>query len=325
MNTIPGRALKNIVDAIIYQIDDKKLSINNRQLLQLCQKETDLFKTDTDPHIFHELAETALNKLIKEHYTEQLLRSPNPTYELKQILKPLCDRLPTQTWRSNNQIIHQQFSTPPQIAYFLSYLINFRTNEIVLEPSAGTGSLAVWASGFGLQVFANEIDPRRRAMLDFLGFESTKFNAEYIHDHLPPEIKPDVLIMNPPFSSSGGKTKNNSSKFGFRHVRSALERLKPGGKFGIILGNSAGLDTRTGRNFWKELSSFVNLKTVIKIDGREYYKYGTSVDTNLFIGTKCLKTPQKAGEAAINAINNISIESIEEGFDVAQSSNLRLD
>ena len=72
MNTIPERNFKNIVDAIIYQIDIKKTSISNRQLFNLCQNSSDLFKTETDPHIYHEIAETAANKLVKEQYGEQL-------------------------------------------------------------------------------------------------------------------------------------------------------------------------------------------------------------------------------------------------------------
>lgn len=117
----------------------------------------------------------------------------------------------------------------------ISYLLNFRFGEIVLEPSAGTGSLAVWTSGFGIETHTNEIDARRRELLGFLDFKPSSFNAEFINDFLPAEIKPDVLLMNPPFSSNGGRTKNNSSNFGFRHFESALEGLKSSDKFGIIL------------------------------------------------------------------------------------------
>jgi type I restriction-modification system DNA methylase subunit len=324
MNTIPEVALKRIVNEIIYRIDVKESTISNREILSICKTSLDLFNAETDPHIYHEVAETALNLLIKEKYAKEFLNSSKPYEDFLLILKPLSQRLPTQTWRSKNQIIRQQFSTPPQIAWFLSYLLNFQKNEIVLEPSAGTGSLAVWASGFGLRIITNEIEARRRALLDFLGLKSTSFNAEYIHDYLPTQIKPDVLIMNPPFSSNGGRTKNNSSKYGFRHVRSALERLNPGGKFGIILGSFSGLDTWTGRKFWQGLSEEIDLKAIIKIDGREYAKYGTRVDINLIIGTKRQKSQANTKKAALDEIVNLSIGSIEEGFIKAQSKNLRL-
>ena len=318
-------SLKQCIDEIIYLIDDKKLVITNRQLTGICNQFADIFVADTDPHIYHEIAETSLNYLIKNKYAEDLLLSTKPQNVVKTILKPLADRLPTQTWRSNGQIKWQQFSTPPAMAYLLSYLLNFKTGEQVLEPSAGTGNLAVWSRGFGLTTYTNEIDSRRRDLLTRLGFMPTSFNAEYIHDFLPDEIEPDCILMNPPFSSNGGRTANNSSKFGFRHVESALERLKKGGKFGIILGNSAGLDTRTGEKFWRKMSDRIGIKTIIKIAGKEYSKNGTSVDVNLITGTKYQTAQENRWNAAKNAIMSISVSSVEEGFALAQKLNLRLD
>jgi hypothetical protein len=119
-----------------------------------------------------------------------------------------------------------------------------------------------------------------------LSFTPTKFNAEFINDFLPFEIIPDVLLMNPPFSSSGERTVNNSSKFGFRHVELALGRLKKGGKFGIIPGNSAGLNAKTVREFWRKMSRIISIKAIIKIPGAEYAKNGTRVDVNLITGRK---------------------------------------
>ncbi len=226
-----------------------------------------------------------------------MLRSNNPQKELREILTPITKKLPTQTWRSNEQIKWQQFSTPPAIAYLLTFLLNFKIGEHVLESSAGTGNLAVWSSGFGLITHTNEIDLRRREILTKLGFMPTSFNAEFINDYLPGEIEPDCILMNPPFSTNGGRTANNSCKFGFRHVESALERLKKGGKFGIILGNSAGLDTRTGEKFWQRMLDRIVIKAIIKIAGREYSKNGTSVDVNLIIGTKVSNRTRKRLES----------------------------
>jgi hypothetical protein len=204
-------------------------------------------------------------------------------------------------------------------------LLNLNADDEAIEPSSGTGSLAVWTSGLRIKTHTNEIDERRKILLECLGFQPTAYNAEFINDYLPSEIKPNCLIMNPPFSSNGGRTKNNSSEFGFRHVKSALERLKKGGKLGIILGNSAGLDTRTGEKFWHHLSGMISIKAIIKIAGREYSKNGTRVDVNLIVGTK-YQTNQKNGwNEAKNAITTVSIANIEEGFAAARKLNLRFD
>lgn len=276
-----------------------------------------------DPHFYHEIVETAVNALIKRKYATNLLGADNPIEALTDIIVPLTKRLPTQTWRSVEQNLWQQFSTPPAIGYLLAYLLNFKKGETVLEPSAGTGNLATWSSGFGLITSVNEIDSRRRELLKRLDLSPTSFNAEFINDYLPGDILPDCLIMNPPFSSNGGRTMQNSSKFGFRHVESALERLKPGGKFGIILGNSGSLDTKTGRDFWQKQSATIGIKAIITIAGKEYLKNGTSVDVNLIIGTKHReKTPSSAN---LKSVIQLSIRDIEEGFTLAQSLDLRLD
>ena len=231
-------------------------------------------------------------------------------------------RLPNQTWRSQKQTDWQQFSTPPPIAYFLAYLLNLKDGEPVLEPSAGTGNLAVWVSRAGIKIHTNEIDPRRRILLKQIGFTPTTFNAEFINDFLAPDISPDCVMMNPPFSANGGRTKN-SSKYGFRHVESALERLRHGGRFGIILGEAGGLDTKTGRKFWQKTVERFDVKTNIKLSGREYYKNGTTVDVNLIFGEK-LREPRKVdGTKAVNQIRFFIAQTVEEAFDKVKNHKLR--
>jgi len=243
---------------------------------------------------------------------------------LLEILKSIAERLPTQTWRSREQNIWQQFSTPPAIAYLLAYLLNLKSGDQILEPSAGTGSLAVWASGLGLQAHTNEIDPRRRQLLEILRFQPTSPNAEFINDFLPDYFSANVLMMNPPFSSSGGRTGGNSSKFGFRHVSSALERLELGGKFGIILGDAAGLDTKTGNDFWCKMACRASVKAIIKIDGREYYKNGTSVDVTLIVGTKRLAEQTIDWQSERKKIVSVAARSVEDAFASVTKYNLRL-
>lgn len=318
---------KSLIIECIKRVRDylkqQTIPLTNRNLLKLCEPLGEIQKGTVNPHLPHEIAETAVNFIIQERLARELLTAPNPQKAYINILKPLTQRLPTQTWRSPEQIKWQQFSTPAGLAYLLAYLLNLNDADEVIEPSSGTGSLAVWSSGLRIKTHTNEIDERRKILLECLGFQPTAYNAEFINDYLPSEIKPNCLIMNPPFSSNGGRTKNNSSEFGFRHVQSALERLKKDGKFGIILGNSAGLDTRTGEKFWHKLSGMIRIKAIIKIAGREYSKNGTRVDVNLIIGTKT--TQEINSNAAKNATTNLSVSSIEEGFAITQKLNLRLD
>jgi len=311
-------------ETIIDRIDNEKKSFTNRELLEICRESVDIFSGEANPHFCHEIAEAALNLLIRRKYALNFLAADNPAEVTIDLLKPIISRLPTQTWRSREMAVRQQFSTPAAVAYLLAYLLNLDGREQVLEPSAGTGNLAVWTSGREIKTHTNEIDSRRRFLLEQIGFAPTAFNAEFINDFLAPDITPDCVLMNPPFSSSGGRTKNNSSKFGFRHVESALERLKKGGKFGVILGEAGGLDTKTGNDFWRKLCGSIEVGAVIKIDGREYARNGTTVDVNLIIGKKFFEPQKTNWNQALNKITCFSARTVEEAFAKVDKFNFRL-
>ena len=56
------------------------------------------------------------------------------------VLNDLTERLPTQTDRTLEQSEFQQFSTPPALALLAAKLLDLKQADVVLEPSAGTGS-----------------------------------------------------------------------------------------------------------------------------------------------------------------------------------------
>lgn len=325
MNSIdPSENIGFCIEEIIYIIEKKEKKIGNQNLLKICSRLGNLLNGEINPHYCHEIAELALNILVKRKYANELLKSENPEKIVREVLKPILERIPAQTWRSREQNTWQQFSTPAPIAYLLSYLLNMKNGTNALEPSAGTGSLSVWANENWIKTHTNEIDPRRRILLRHICYTPTSFNAEFIHDFLPPEISVDYVLMNPPFSSTGGRTKNNSSKFGFRHVESALERLKDGGGFGIILGEAGGLETKTGNDFWRKLSDRINIKTIVKIDGREYHKNGTRVNINIIICTKSSEDQKYDWNKILSQIKYLSVNTVEEAFEKVDILNLRL-
>jgi hypothetical protein len=196
------------------------------------------------------------------------------------------------------------------------------SNDIVLEPSCGTGSLAVWARAAGAAVITNEIDPRRRGLSSVLGFDPTGHNAEFIDDLLPENVIPNIILANPPFSSNGGRTKRNQWKFGFRHVESALRRLDRDGRFGVILGESGSFRTGSGKMFWESLSPDIRVSASIELPGSEYYKNGTTVGITLLLGKKLGKGMENDPAAANNSLI-ISASSVEDAFEKALSAGLR--
>lgn len=305
----------NLIERIAAIIDLEKREITNRDLLGLCS-EAGVEGLTIDPHLCHEIAETAFNYLVKTKFGKSLLSLADPSAACSEILRPLQKMLPTQAWRSDTQITFQQFSTPAPIAYLASYLLNLNGSDIVLEPSCGTGSLAVWALAAGATVVSNEIDSRRRDLASLVGLEPTGHDAEFIDDLLPESIVPNVVFANPPFSSSDGRVERNQSRFGFRHVDSALRRLAAGGRFAAILGEGGSPGTVSGKRFWASMLPGIHVTRSISLSGREFYRNGTTVGVTLILGRKL---PLHEQESDVQRNPHQGFDSIEEAFETIRS------
>src|SRR5882757_6032456 len=120
------------------------------------------------------------------------------------MLTRLAGRLPSQTRRSEESEQLQQFSTPIALGFVAAEAAALTPADIVLEPSAGTGLLAIFAELAKAQLVLNEIADTRAGLLGrlFRDIAATRHNAEQIHDRLDPAIRPSVVLMNPPFSAS---------------------------------------------------------------------------------------------------------------------------
>ena len=111
---------------------------------------------------------------------------------------------PSHTRRSEEQIRLQQFSTPLPLAYAALQAAAIRPGDVVLEPSAGTGMLAVMAEcalgkDADRRLHLNEYAQTRARLLTQLFPQAvvTAFNAEAIADRLR-DVRPTVVLMNPP-------------------------------------------------------------------------------------------------------------------------------
>ena len=82
--------------------------------------------------------------------------------------------------------------------------------------------------------------------------------------------------MNPPFSSTAGRLKNNNTKNAIRHVEQALQLLKPNGRLVAILGKGMGENEPKFISWWKHLRKKYNVAAIIHVNGDNYKKYGTT-------------------------------------------------
>ncbi|MFC3443864.1 strawberry notch-like NTP hydrolase domain-containing protein [Sphingobium rhizovicinum] len=192
--------------------------------------------------------------------------------------------LPTQTYRSEHQVEMQQFSTPISLAWFAATAARITPEDHVLEPSAGTGMLAVHALRAGASMSLNERDPGRALLLGkLLGQPVSSHDAEYIHDHLSIDVRPTIILINPPFSRSEGRGQDRFA--GARHLRSALLRLVPGGRCVAIMSPSFAADG-SGAGGYAAVCEISLPRLEITIQGNPYAKHGTSIAVRLLIFDK---------------------------------------
>ena len=190
---------------------------------------------------------------------------------------------PSHTRRSEEQVRLQQFSTPLPLAYAALQAAAIRPGDTVLEPSAGTGMLAVMAQcALGNSVTGNlhlnEYAQTRARLLTQLFPEAvvTAFNAESIADRLR-DVRPTVVLMNPPFSATPGVDRSRHDA-DLRHVRSAASMLPPGGRLVTITSAHCVLGDAVGR-----LDPPARCIFTMAIDGRAYARRGTGFDTRLSV------------------------------------------
>lgn len=254
----------------------------------------------------YDALETAMNK-----YVQGMNLSVDPREAIKQ-LNDVIKVLPTQTVRTEDQIEKQQFSTPPSEAYLAVKASGIKEGMTGLEPSAGDGNIATIMrienkkSG---TIYTNEIDARRRGNLEILGFKPSDADAEYLNSTLPDDVRPDVVVMNPPFSATGGRLKSHDTGFGAEHVRQALLRVKDGGRLVAIVGNGMAFGKPKMAAWWGNISKEYNVRANIGISGKEYEKYGTGFDNNIIVIDKTGPT-----EDIYKAITGEGL-TVEQGYD----------
>ena len=244
----------------------------------------------------YEAAEAAMVLFIQRY--GRLMRreagaGPGSAAAMLAMLETLAALEPSQTRRSEEQLALQQFSTPLPLAYAALQAAAIRPGDIVLEPSAGTGMLAVMAecalgkrtddARSGNPLHLNEIAAVRAGLLSglFAHAPVTRHNAEAIADYLP-GLRPTVVLMNPPFSASPGvqRTRHDAD---LRHLRSAFSMLPAGGRLVAI--TSAGCipgDAAWSRAF-ERLDPPPRTVFSIAIDGCAYARRGTTFDTRLTV------------------------------------------
>lgn len=201
----------------------------------------------------YDACEVATVLFLRKYGKTLFRKAASPSARLSAIAK-IAGLLPTHTRRSEESQALQQFSTPSPLGLAAVTAAGITAGDIVLEPSAGTGLLAILAEISGGSLILNELAETRADLLSsiFPANPVTRFDAAQIDDHLASGAVPSVVLMNPPFSVMANVT-GRMADAAYRHVASALNRLAPGGRVVAITGANFGPDVPAWRDAFTRL------------------------------------------------------------------------
>jgi hypothetical protein len=246
----------------------------------------------------------AAQVLLLRSYGRALMTRAGSAPRRLMLWEQIARRIPTQTRRSEAGQAYQQFSTPLPLAYVAAVAASIGPADLVLEPSAGTGMLASHAELAGARLALNELEPRRAAILGHLfpSSQVSRHDGAAIDDRLDGAVVPDVILMNPPFSAVANVDRAMKDA-AIRHIRSALARLRPGGRLVAIVGANCAPEVPAWREAFTGLQAEARLIFSAAIAGKLYAKHGTTAPTRLLVFDKLAAVdpssfPASRGEAA---------------------------
>ncbi|ESY91810.1 strawberry notch C-terminal domain-containing protein [Mesorhizobium sp. LNHC229A00] len=200
------------------------------------------------------------------------------------MMKRIAELLPTHTRRSDESQAMQQLSTPLPLAFVTALAAAMASSDLVLEPSAGTGLLAVHAEMARASLALNELAATRADLLGLLfpRVPVSRYDAAHIDDHLDVAIEPSVVLMNPPFSVAA-YVDGHVADAAWRHFSSAFARLRSGGRLVAITGTGLSPENPKWRPAFERLQQQGTVIFTAAIDGRVYARHGTTVETRLTV------------------------------------------
>jgi len=232
----------------------------------------------------YEALEAAQVLFLRRYGPAMVARAANDPARILAMLKKIGAMLPSETRRSEESHALQQFSTPLEFAYVASLAAGIGAGDVALEPSAGTGMLAIFAELSGATLILNEWAQTRADLLRLLfsGAPLSRFDGAQLHDRLDAKIVPSVALMNPPFSSSP-LIEGRHAAATFEHIRASLSRLRAGGRLVAITGESFAPSSNAWRGSFERLQEHGRLIFTASLVRGFFARHGTTVESRLTI------------------------------------------
>lgn len=231
----------------------------------------------------YEATEVAQVLFLRKFGVAIFSRANAPQAALAMVSK-VASLIPTHTRRSEESQQLQQFSTPMPLAFVAARTAGIMADDMVLEPSAGTGLMAIFAELAHARLSLNEYGPVRRDLLGqlFSGSAVSQHDAAHIDDYLDRSVRPTVVLMNPPFTA-GIHVDGRMADAAWRHLASAFARLAPGGRLVAISGSGLSPDSLKWSAAFVRLQERGTVQFSAAIDGSVYARHGTTMETRLTV------------------------------------------
>ena len=163
-----------------------------------------------DWKLAYEAGEVATVLFLRKYGKALFRKAASPAARIS-VLAKIAALLPTQTRRSEESQSFQQFSTPIPLGLAALTAAAITPDDRVMEPSAGTGLMAILAQTAGGSLILNELAEIRADLLSslFPACPVTRCDAAQIDNHLAPEAVPSVVLR--PRLASALATSSRSS------------------------------------------------------------------------------------------------------------------
>jgi len=232
----------------------------------------------------YEAVEVAQVLFLRRYGPAMFARAENNPARVLMMLSKIGALLPSETRRSEESHALQQFSTPLEFAYVASLAAGITPSDVVLEPSAGTGMLAIFAELAGATLILNEWAQTRQRLLArlFPAAALAHYDGAQINDRLDGNLAPSVVLMNPPFSASP-LIEGRHAAATVEHMRSALLRLRACGRLVAITGESFAPTSNAWRGSFERLQEHGRLIFTASLARGFFARHGTSVESRLTI------------------------------------------
>ena len=231
----------------------------------------------------YEAAEIAQVLMLLKYGAAMRSKATSPQSFLTMIER-LAALAPSHTRRSETSQKLQQFSTPLPLGAIVAEAADIRPDDLVLEPSAGTGLIAIYAKLAGARIALNELDATRAALLEaiFPNTSVTRHDAATINDRLDAAIIPSLILTNPPFSAAPGVDGRYKAAIA-QHLLSAFARMSDGGRLVMISGANFSPANTAYRKTFDRLSEIGTVRFSAPIAGKLYARHGTTTQTRLTV------------------------------------------